>query len=177
MKSSITPASLAYSTPPTPSSPTGMSSPSPPVGTHPPHSVALARNPPNGPISRILRFRTLFRLALVAAVSIGITGAIQSSSGTTTTTIDTGNTLRKIAIYIFFVCSLLVFLQTFFLARVEFSGMHLLPKNPSPSLSTSFHRGWLSRCHKPDRFHLWHLHPFGHLPPPCRTGGLLYRNR
>jgi len=83
--------------------------------------VALARNPPQGPISRLMRYHFLFRIALSAAVAIGITGAIQSGLGTTASTINTGNTLRKIAIYIFLVCSILVFLQTFFLARVEFS--------------------------------------------------------
>ncbi|KIJ69143.1 hypothetical protein HYDPIDRAFT_79393 [Hydnomerulius pinastri MD-312] len=81
--------------------------------------VACAKNPPNGPISRILRMRFLFRLALMAAVAIGITGAIDYSLGTTTKTINTGNTLRKVAIYIFLVCAALVLLQTLFLARAE----------------------------------------------------------
>ncbi|KAF8136516.1 hypothetical protein EV363DRAFT_1544125 [Boletus edulis] len=83
--------------------------------------VAVAKNPPNGPISRLLRHHFLFRIALSAAVAIGITGAIQSGLGTTTSTINTGNTLRKVAIYIFLVCTILVFLQTLFLARVELS--------------------------------------------------------
>jgi hypothetical protein len=68
-----------------------------------------------------MRYHFLFRITLMAAVSIGITGAIQSGLGTTTSTINTGNILRRVAIYIFLVCAILVFLQTFFLARVEFS--------------------------------------------------------
>lgn len=107
-------------------------------------SVALAKNPPRGPISRLMRYHFLFRIALAAAVSIGITGAIQSGLGTTTSTINTGNTLRKVAIYIFLVCSILVFLQTFFLARVEFSGMPLPPLPPPPhpfSLTEDGYRG------------------------------------
>ncbi|KAH0830712.1 hypothetical protein J3R83DRAFT_2190 [Lanmaoa asiatica] len=86
--------------------------------------VALANNPPNDPVSRLLRFRPLFRIAMMAAVSVGITGAVQSSLGTATTTLQTGNTLRKVAIYIFLVCSILVLLQTILLARAEFSEGH-----------------------------------------------------
>ncbi|KAF9227746.1 hypothetical protein BS17DRAFT_799955 [Gyrodon lividus] len=83
--------------------------------------VAFAKNPPSGPISRLLRMRFLFRMALAAAVAIGITGAIDYSLGTTSRTINTGNTLRKVAVYIFLVCAALVLLQTIFLARVELS--------------------------------------------------------
>jgi len=83
--------------------------------------VAFAKNPPNGPISRLLRMRFLFRMALMAAVAIGITGAIDASLGSTTSTINTGNTLRKVAIYIFLICAALVLLQTIFLARAELS--------------------------------------------------------
>ena len=107
-----------------------LSHPQPPLSPHSLSSVALAKNPPNGPISRLLRLRFLFRMALVAAVSIGITGAVQSSLGTTTSTINTGDTLRKIAIYIFLVCAILVLLQTLFLARAEFSGLSLLTLPP-----------------------------------------------
>ncbi|KAN0077145.1 hypothetical protein V8E55_011000 [Tylopilus felleus] len=83
--------------------------------------VEASKNPPNGIISRILRHHFLFRIALMAAVALGITGAVESQTGTTLSTINTGNTLRKAAIYIFLVCTLLVFLQTFFLARIELS--------------------------------------------------------
>ncbi|KAI6132005.1 hypothetical protein EDD16DRAFT_666959 [Pisolithus croceorrhizus] len=84
--------------------------------------VAFAKNPPRGPIYFILKRRFLFRLALSAAVSTGITGSIQMLLGTQQSTISTGETLRKVAIYIFLVCTILVFLQAFILARVEFSG-------------------------------------------------------
>ncbi|KAI6150623.1 hypothetical protein BKA82DRAFT_993072 [Pisolithus tinctorius] len=83
--------------------------------------VAFAKNLPRGPIYYLLKRRFLFRLALTAAVSIGITGSIQALLGTQPSTISTGNTLRKVAIYIFLVCAILVFLQAFILARVEFS--------------------------------------------------------
>lgn len=83
--------------------------------------VAFAKNPPRGPIYFILKRRFLFRLALTAAVSTGITGSVQTLLGTQQSTISTGETLRKVAIYIFLVCAILVFLQAFILARVEFS--------------------------------------------------------
>ncbi|KAL4077257.1 hypothetical protein V8B97DRAFT_1940621 [Scleroderma yunnanense] len=83
--------------------------------------VSFAKNPPRGPISAVLKRRFLFRLALSAAVSIGITGSIQALSGTQQSTINTGNTLRRVALYIFLVCSALVLLQALLLARVESS--------------------------------------------------------
>ncbi|KAN0080363.1 hypothetical protein V8E55_009929 [Tylopilus felleus] len=63
--------------------------------------VEASKNPPNDLITRILRHHFL----------LGITVAVQSQTGSTT---NTSNTLRRAAIYIFLVCSLLVFLQTFF---------------------------------------------------------------
>ncbi|KAI6045582.1 hypothetical protein EDC04DRAFT_2558981 [Pisolithus marmoratus] len=83
--------------------------------------VAFAKNPPRGPVYFLLKRRFLFRLALSAAVSVGITGSIQSFLGTQQSTLSTGNTLRKVAIYIFLVCAILVCLQAFILARVEIS--------------------------------------------------------
>ncbi|KAG9318629.1 hypothetical protein JVU11DRAFT_722 [Chiua virens] len=91
--------------------------------------VSLSPHPPNGPISRILRFRFLFRLALTAAVAIGITGAVYSSLGTTPSAINTGTTLREAAIYIFLICAILVLLQTYFLARVEFRDRYYSSNN------------------------------------------------
>lgn len=72
---------------------------------------------PDDPISRITRRPQLFRIALVAAVAIGITGAIQSATGSSESTINTGNTLRKVAIYIFLVLCILVAFQTILLVR------------------------------------------------------------
>ncbi|KAH7918265.1 hypothetical protein BV22DRAFT_1134715 [Leucogyrophana mollusca] len=60
---------------------------------------AFARN--DNIISRIIQKRFLFRLCLMAAVAIGITGAVQSSSGGSTSSVNTGNTPRKVGIYIF----------------------------------------------------------------------------
>jgi len=72
---------------------------------------------PDGPISKITRMAILFRIALTAAVTIGITGAVESAIGTTENTINTGNTLRKIATYIFLVLCVLVAFQTILLVR------------------------------------------------------------
>ncbi|KAH7929671.1 hypothetical protein BV22DRAFT_1125585 [Leucogyrophana mollusca] len=78
---------------------------------------AFARN--DNIISRIIQKRFLFRLCLMAAVAIGITGAVQSSSGGSTSSVNTGITLRKVGIYIFLVCAILVLLQTIYLVWSE----------------------------------------------------------
>ena len=72
---------------------------------------------PDDPVSRLARRPLLFRIALVAAVSIGITGAVQSATGSTQSTINTGDTLRKVAIYIFLILCILVAYQTILLVR------------------------------------------------------------
>lgn len=72
---------------------------------------------PDDPVSRITRRPFLFRIALAAAVSIGITGAVESATGSSQSTIDTGNTLRQVAIYIFLVLCILVAFQTILLVR------------------------------------------------------------
>jgi hypothetical protein len=74
---------------------------------------------PDGPISRITRRRFLFRIALMAAVAVGITGAVQAATGSTQSTINTGNTLRKVATYIFLGLCILVAFQTILLVRSE----------------------------------------------------------
>ncbi|EIW85842.1 hypothetical protein CONPUDRAFT_70536 [Coniophora puteana RWD-64-598 SS2] len=80
---------------------------------------------PNGPISRITRRRPLFRICLTAAVAVGITGAIEYAIGTKQSTIDLGNTLRKVSLWIFLVLSVLVLFQTYLLIRSESSyGTH-----------------------------------------------------
>ncbi|KAH7911097.1 hypothetical protein BJ138DRAFT_1172727 [Hygrophoropsis aurantiaca] len=73
---------------------------------------------PDGPISRITRRRQLFRIALMAAVAVGITGAIQATS-TSASSRNTGDTLRKVAIYIFLVLCILVAFQTILLVRSQ----------------------------------------------------------
>jgi len=86
---------------------------------------------PDGPISRITRRPFLFRIALVAAVAVGITGAIQSATGSTESTVNTGNTLRKVAIYIFLVLCILVAFQTVLLVRAIASYGAYKPSNTS----------------------------------------------
>jgi len=76
---------------------------------------------PDGLISRITRRPMLFRVALIAAVAVGITGAVQSSTGTTESTVNTGNTLRKVSVYIFLVLCILVAFQTILLVRAASS--------------------------------------------------------
>lgn len=76
---------------------------------------------PDGIISRITRRPGLFRIALIAAVAVGITGAVQSATGTTQSTINTGNTLRKVSTYIFLILCILVAFQTILLVRAASS--------------------------------------------------------
>lgn len=73
---------------------------------------------PNGPISMITRRRPIFRIMLAAAVGVGITGVIESAVGTTQHTVDIGNTLRKVALYMFLILCILVAFQTIILVRV-----------------------------------------------------------
>jgi hypothetical protein len=74
---------------------------------------------PNGPISLITRRRPLFRIVMAAAVAVGITGAIEAATGSTQSTVNLGDTLRKVSIYIFLVLSILVAFQTILLIRAE----------------------------------------------------------
>ncbi|KAH7914004.1 hypothetical protein BJ138DRAFT_1080382 [Hygrophoropsis aurantiaca] len=73
-----------------------------------------------GIISKIIQLRFIFRLALSAAVAIGITGAVESFSDNAKTA-STGNTLRKVGIYIFLICAIIVLLQTIYLSFSEAS--------------------------------------------------------
>ncbi|KDQ62821.1 hypothetical protein JAAARDRAFT_471835 [Jaapia argillacea MUCL 33604] len=70
-----------------------------------------SRPPPPGPLgllSRLTRSRYLIRIALMAAVALGITGAINSSEAKTVSAAQNGLKLRQISIYIFLaVCVLL----------------------------------------------------------------------
>lgn len=72
---------------------------------------------PQDPISRLTRRPHIFRIALVAAVTLGITGAVESATGSSQSTVNTGNILRKASIYIFFILCILVALQTVCLVR------------------------------------------------------------
>ncbi|KAF9644902.1 hypothetical protein BDM02DRAFT_3149699 [Thelephora ganbajun] len=70
------------------------------------------------PISRITSNRHLIRLALVAAVVIGITGSTYISS-TKPQDISLSKTLRKVSVIIFLVVTALLAVHTLFLVRGE----------------------------------------------------------
>jgi len=72
-------------------------------------------------ISRITSNRHLIRLALAAAVALGITGANFYSS-TTQSHRDLGNTLRRVSAIIFLVVTALLAVHTLFLIRSGSSG-------------------------------------------------------
>lgn len=85
-----------------------------------PNSDLLTDAPtPTGIISRITRNRTLFRMALSAAVALSITGSIEQLTGTKSSTITLGQNLRKIAVIIFLVLTILLAFQTVLLMRSE----------------------------------------------------------
>ncbi|KAG9315664.1 hypothetical protein JVU11DRAFT_3310 [Chiua virens] len=72
---------------------------------------------PDGPISRLTSRPMLFRIALVGAVTLGITGAVYSALGTTTSSRNTGDALRTAATIVFLVLCILVAFQTVLLVR------------------------------------------------------------
>lgn len=74
------------------------------------------------PMSRITGNRVLIRLALVAAVSLSITGAIQANTGSTQSTMDLGKHLKTIAIVIFLVVAALLVVHTIFSIIAESRG-------------------------------------------------------
>lgn len=76
---------------------------------------------PSDPISSLTRRRMIFRLLLTAAVSIGITGVIEAAVGTTQHTVDVGDTLRRVSLYMFLILCILVAFQAVLLARAEAS--------------------------------------------------------
>lgn len=57
-----------------------------------------------------------------AAVALGIAGAVEASSGSTQSEVNTGETLRKASIYIFFALAVLVAFQTALLVLSEING-------------------------------------------------------
>lgn len=71
------------------------------------------------PFSRITGNRFLIRLALIAAVSLAITGAVQSGVGTEQKTIDLGKHLKTIAVAIFLVVAALLVVHTLFSMTAE----------------------------------------------------------
>jgi protein-S-isoprenylcysteine O-methyltransferase Ste14 len=73
----------------------------------------------SSPLSRITENLHLIRLALVAAVSLSITGSVQANTGSQQSTINTGKHLKTIAIIIFLVVAALLVVQTVFALLAE----------------------------------------------------------
>ncbi|KZT23402.1 hypothetical protein NEOLEDRAFT_1170735 [Neolentinus lepideus HHB14362 ss-1] len=66
-------------------------------------------------ITRITRNRHLIRLVLVIAIVLGIIGATKTISGTSSSEISTGQTMRRASTYIFLVVTILLVLRTIIL--------------------------------------------------------------
>lgn len=77
--------------------------------------------PPSNPILRLTRNRGLFRLGLIVAVALGITGTSEENLSHNNDNVNTGTSLRKASIYIFLVLTVLLVLQTLVLVREELS--------------------------------------------------------
>lgn len=79
----------------------------------------IKRTVGSSPLSRITENRHIIRLALVAAVSLSITGSIQANTGSQQSTVNTGKHLKTISIVIFLVVTGLLVLQTVFANLAE----------------------------------------------------------
>jgi len=75
--------------------------------------------PGSSPLPRITGNRLLIRLALMAGVSLAITGAIQAGVGTKQKIFDLGKHLKTIAIVIFLVIAALLVVHTIFSISAE----------------------------------------------------------
>jgi hypothetical protein len=75
-------------------------------------------SPSDGIISRIMRNRTLYRLALLVAIALGIAG-LSMVEGSNPGDFNTGNSLHKASTIIFLVLVALLAYQTLVLARLE----------------------------------------------------------
>lgn len=84
-------------------------------------AVIADPSPPSGPILRFTRNRTLFRLALSAAIAVGITGTCEASLSSKPNNITLSNNLRKASVIIFLVLTILLVFQTILLVRKELS--------------------------------------------------------
>jgi hypothetical protein len=97
-------------------------------------SEILSGRVPSNPISRITSNRHLIRIALVAAVALGITGATEYSSSNLSSQ-NTGNTLRKASAIIFLVVTALLAVHTLFLVR--FGGAEIRHGSQRASVGSS----------------------------------------
>ncbi|KAI6134819.1 hypothetical protein EV401DRAFT_1905126 [Pisolithus croceorrhizus] len=129
---------------------------------------------PSDPISSLTRRRMIFRLLLTAAVSIGITGVIEASVGTTQHTMDVGDTLRKVSLYMFLILCILVAFQAVLLVRAEASygafgarhGIHVLCLISLLLVARqTFFAVTVNDAAKQNNEHLWY--PFAALPELC----------
>jgi len=82
----------------------------------------LSGNVLRNPISRITSNRHLIRIALTAAVAVGITGSTYISSSKPSD-ISLSNTLRKVSAIIFLVVTALLAIHTLFLVREEHTAL------------------------------------------------------
>jgi len=65
-------------------------------------------------LTRITGSRVLIRLALVAAVSLSITGAVQANTGSTQKTVTHGKHLKTVGVVIYLVVAGLLIVHTLF---------------------------------------------------------------
>ena len=84
------------------------------------------------PLARITSSRRLIRLALVAAVALGITGSTFLNS-TKSSDIDLSKTLRRVSVIIFLVVTALLAIHTAFLVREERVERSSKPPSSTPS--------------------------------------------
>jgi len=73
----------------------------------------------SSPLSRVTANRHLIRLALVAAVALSITGAVQANTGTTQKTINLGKQLKTAGIATFLAVAALLVVHTVFSISAE----------------------------------------------------------
>jgi hypothetical protein len=79
----------------------------------------IKRTTGSSPLTRITENRHLIRIALIAAVSLSITGSVQANTGSTDTTVNTGKHLKTVSIVIFLVVAGLLVIQTVFATLAE----------------------------------------------------------
>jgi hypothetical protein len=79
----------------------------------------IKRTSGSGPLSRLTGNRHLIRLALIAAVTLSITGAVQANTGSKESTINTGKHLKTIAVVIFMLVAALLVFHTMFSIGAE----------------------------------------------------------
>jgi len=79
----------------------------------------IKRTTQASPLARITENLHLIRLALIAAVSLSITGVIMLNTGSTTNTVTTGKHLRAASAIIFVLIAILLVLQTVFASVAE----------------------------------------------------------